>query len=137
MNGIARQAAFYRGYLPDDRSLLPLTFILSTTVALWLLVYLAGVVADAAQGGGAARVASERFFRDRPTSSSPIHDAVGRPASAVLCLTAKNETATCRTLTPGRHDHARRESGTAQSSPNQRSPIGPFAEPESAASACS
>jgi hypothetical protein len=25
MNGIEKQAAFYRGYLPDDRSLVPLT----------------------------------------------------------------------------------------------------------------
>jgi hypothetical protein len=30
MNGIEKQAAFYRGYLPDDRSLVPLTIVLAT-----------------------------------------------------------------------------------------------------------
>jgi hypothetical protein len=50
MNGIGNQAAFYRGYLPGDRSLFPLTVLLSTTVALWLLVYLIGVAGDARQG---------------------------------------------------------------------------------------
>jgi hypothetical protein len=49
MNGIGKQAAFYRGYLPDDRSLSPLTVLLSTTVALWLLVYLIGVAGGAPQ----------------------------------------------------------------------------------------
>jgi hypothetical protein len=39
MNGIGKQAAFYRGYLPDDRSLAPVTVLLSATVALWLLLY--------------------------------------------------------------------------------------------------
>ena len=38
MTSIGKQAAFYRGYLPDDRSLVPLTVLLSTTLALWLLV---------------------------------------------------------------------------------------------------
>ena len=32
MNGIGKQAAFYCGYLPDDRSLVPLTVLLSDTV---------------------------------------------------------------------------------------------------------
>jgi len=40
MNGIEKQAAFYRGYLIDDRSLAPLTAALATIVSLWLLVYL-------------------------------------------------------------------------------------------------
>jgi hypothetical protein len=44
-----KQAAFYRGYLPDDRSLVPLTVLLSTTVALWLLVYLICFAGDAPQ----------------------------------------------------------------------------------------
>jgi hypothetical protein len=47
MNGIEKQAAFYGGYLPDDRSLVPLTVLLSTTLALWLLVYLVVAVAEA------------------------------------------------------------------------------------------
>lgn len=47
MNGIGKQAAFYCGYLPDERSLVPVTILLSTTVALWLLVYLASAVGHA------------------------------------------------------------------------------------------
>jgi hypothetical protein len=35
-----KSTAFYRGYLPDDCSLIPLTIVLATIVALWLLVYL-------------------------------------------------------------------------------------------------
>lgn len=89
MNGIARQAEFYRGYLPDDRSLLPLTVLLSTAVALWLLIYLVGVVSGAAQGTGAAGVASEPLFRDRPTSGYLIHNAAARPASAVSSMVAE------------------------------------------------
>ena len=50
MNGIEKQAAFYRGYLPDDRSLVALTVILSMTIALLLLVYLMDVAAEASQG---------------------------------------------------------------------------------------
>ena len=44
MNGIEKQAAFYRGYLTDDRSLAPLTTALATIVSLWLLVYLASAI---------------------------------------------------------------------------------------------
>ena len=33
MNGIEKQAAFYRGYLTDERSLVPLTIVLATVVA--------------------------------------------------------------------------------------------------------
>jgi hypothetical protein len=100
MNGIARQAAFYRSYLPDDRSLLPLTILLSTAVAVWLLVYLVGVVADTAQGTVAARVASERFLRDRPTFRSLIHSAAVRPTSALSSVMAEKGDA----LTSGRHE---------------------------------
>ena len=64
MNGIEKHAAFYRGYLPDDRSLVPLTVLLSATLALWLLVYLVAAVAEAHQNAGAARVASVTFIRD-------------------------------------------------------------------------
>jgi hypothetical protein len=72
MNGIEKQAAFYRGYLPDDRSLVPLTVLLSTTLALWLLVYLVAAVAEPRQDAGAARFASVTFIRDRPFANSPI-----------------------------------------------------------------
>jgi hypothetical protein len=43
-NGIEERAAFYRGYLIDDRSLVPLAIILATTVVLWLLVYLVSAI---------------------------------------------------------------------------------------------
>ena len=39
-----KSTAFYRGYLPDDCSLIPLTIVLAIIVALWLLVYLVGAV---------------------------------------------------------------------------------------------
>ena len=74
MNGIEKQAAFYRGYLPDDRSLVALTVLLSTTVTLWLLVYLMDVAGDALHAesstcpGSAARVArawNGKVFTDR------------------------------------------------------------------------
>jgi hypothetical protein len=72
MNGIEKQAAFYRGCLPDDRSLVPLTVLLSTTLALWLLVYLVVAVAEDHQDSGVGRVASVTFIRDRPPANSPI-----------------------------------------------------------------
>jgi hypothetical protein len=66
MTWIAKQAAFYRGCLPDDRGLVPLTVLLSTTLALWLLVYLVVAVAEAHQDAGVGRVATVTFIRDRP-----------------------------------------------------------------------
>jgi hypothetical protein len=36
-----KSAPFYRGYLPDDCSFIPLTIALATIVALWLLIFLA------------------------------------------------------------------------------------------------
>jgi hypothetical protein len=68
MTWIGRQAAFYRGYLPDDRSLAPLTVLLSTTLALWLLVYLVAAVADVHQDAGAGRVAAVTFIHNRPAA---------------------------------------------------------------------
>jgi hypothetical protein len=44
MDWIGNHAAFYRGYLTDDRSLLPLTIVLANGVALWLLIYLVSLV---------------------------------------------------------------------------------------------
>ncbi len=40
MDGIDKHAAFYRAYLPADRSLVPMTIALATIVALWFFVYL-------------------------------------------------------------------------------------------------
>jgi hypothetical protein len=56
MNGIGKQAAFYRGFLPDDRCLVPLTVLLSATLALWLLVYLVAAVAEAHHDAGARTI---------------------------------------------------------------------------------
>ena len=47
--GIDIGAAFYRGYLIDDRDLTPHVAALATLVALWSLVYLVGCLAPAAQ----------------------------------------------------------------------------------------
>ena len=44
MSGIENRSGFYRGYLTDDRSLIPVTIVLGITVALWLLVYLVGSI---------------------------------------------------------------------------------------------
>jgi hypothetical protein len=49
MCGIESHAAFYRGYLTDDKSLAPLTVTLATIVALWSLVYLIGCFAPLAK----------------------------------------------------------------------------------------
>jgi hypothetical protein len=39
MNQIGKHAAFYRAYLPHDRSLIPVAVALATIVALWLCLY--------------------------------------------------------------------------------------------------
>jgi hypothetical protein len=48
-SGIEKHAAFYRAYLIDDRSLIPLTVAWATIVGLWLLVYLVSAAAPEAQ----------------------------------------------------------------------------------------
>jgi hypothetical protein len=40
MDGIDKHAAFYRAYLPHDRSLIPVAVALGAIVALWLSFYL-------------------------------------------------------------------------------------------------
>ena len=47
--GIDIDAAFYRGYLIDDRDLTPHVAALATLVALWSLVYLVGCLAPVAK----------------------------------------------------------------------------------------
>ena len=39
MDRIGKHAAFYRAYLPHDRSLVPVAVTLATIVALWLSLY--------------------------------------------------------------------------------------------------
>ena len=76
MNGIG-QAAFYRGYLTDERSLVPLTIVLVSVVALWLFVYLVATVAEVP--ARRRRLARRPVtIRDRRAASLPI----GRDASA-------------------------------------------------------
>ena len=90
MNGIEKQAAFYRGYLTDERSLVPVTIVLATVVALWLLVYLVAAVAEARQDAGAGRAASVTFIRDRPAASSPIRRDSSARTFPRCCATANN-----------------------------------------------
>ena len=57
MTGIEKQAAFYRAYLIDDRSLAPLTTAWAAIVGLWLIVYLVSAIcgAEAKPRDGAGR----------------------------------------------------------------------------------
>ena len=66
MNGIEKQAAFYRGYLIDDRSLAPLTTALAAIAGLWLIVY-----AVSAIGGPEANQQMIQVL----THGSPSHPA--------------------------------------------------------------
>ena len=56
--GIEKHAAFYRGYLIDDRSLVPLTIAWATIVAIWLLVYLVSAIGPQATPQRRSRGAS-------------------------------------------------------------------------------
>jgi hypothetical protein len=87
MNGIEKQAGFYRGYLPDDRSLVPLAVLISTTLALCLLVYLVAAVA-ARQGADAGRVASVTFTC--PPANSPFPRDTSAITFPRCCVTANN-----------------------------------------------
>ncbi len=42
MDGIGKHAAFYRAYLPHDRSLVPVAVALAAIVMLWLSLYCIG-----------------------------------------------------------------------------------------------
>ena len=90
MTSIGKQAAFYRGYLPDDRSLVPLTAVLSTTLALWLLVYLVAAVAEAHEDEGAGRVAAVTFIHNRPAAYSPIAPDTSARTFPRCCATVVN-----------------------------------------------
>jgi hypothetical protein len=49
MRWIEKQARYYKGYLADERSLIPLTILLVNAVAIWLLVYLMSSVGTPSQ----------------------------------------------------------------------------------------
>jgi hypothetical protein len=74
MNGIGKHAVFYRGYQPDDRSLVPLAFVLATGVVFWLFFYLVGAVGPAPSGDRLA-------VHSAPALSAPAGAATGRTAS--------------------------------------------------------
>ena len=44
MDRIGKQAAFYRAYLPHDRSLLPTAVALCAVITIWLFIYLVSVI---------------------------------------------------------------------------------------------
>ncbi len=49
MAGFDKYAAYYRGYLADDRRLASVVGFLLAAIALWLLVYLVSLVGPASQ----------------------------------------------------------------------------------------
>ncbi len=57
MNGLEKQAAFYRAYLTDDRSAASVAVVLAVAVALWLLLYLISLVGPYDERRGAQAVA--------------------------------------------------------------------------------
>jgi hypothetical protein len=67
-NGIEKHAAFYRGYLIGDRSLVPLTVAWATIVALWLLVYLVSAIDPQSKLQTAQLAAQASFLVFRPVS---------------------------------------------------------------------
>lgn len=64
--GIEMGAAFYRGYLIDDRSLTPHVAALATIVALWSLVYLVGSIAPLARQPTAEVATQQSSLAARP-----------------------------------------------------------------------
>ena len=104
MTWIGKQAAFYRGCLPDDRSLVPLTVLLSTTLALWLLVYLVVAVVEAHQDAGVGRVASVTFIRDRPPRFHRSRAIPPPTLSRAAVQPRPIEVASCRTRTSKRQE---------------------------------
>lgn len=63
MNGLEKQAAFYRAYLADERSAAPVAVVLAIGLALWLLFYLISLV-----GPYDERRAAQAVARTPPTA---------------------------------------------------------------------
>jgi hypothetical protein len=63
---IETDAAFYRGYLADDRRLTPHIVAWATIVALWSLVYLIGCLAPAGQAFGGRCESAMAFLAAGP-----------------------------------------------------------------------
>ena len=49
MTGFEKYAAYYRGYLADDRRLPSVIGVLLSAIALWLLVYLVSLIGPASE----------------------------------------------------------------------------------------
>lgn len=58
MNEIGKHAAFYRAYLPHDRSLVPVAVTLVTILALWLSLYFVSKEQNAQTAQADARAAA-------------------------------------------------------------------------------
>jgi hypothetical protein len=71
MNGIEKQAAFYRAYLIDDRSVAPLTVAWATIVALWLVVYLVSAIGPHAKPRTAEPALQASALASRSESPRP------------------------------------------------------------------
>lgn len=63
MKNIEKDAAYYRAYLPDERSLVPVAILLANIVAVWLLFYLVSVIGPAPTSG--------QIVADRAAVSGP------------------------------------------------------------------
>ncbi len=63
-NRIERHAAFYRGYLADDRDLAAVAAILAIGIVLWLLFYLVAAVGPHSHAERSAH--SARFETSQP-----------------------------------------------------------------------
>jgi hypothetical protein len=68
---IDKHAAFYRGYLIDDRSLVPLTIAWAAIVGLWLLVGLASAAGPQAKLEMAELTAQASAIACQPLRSQP------------------------------------------------------------------
>jgi len=66
MNGIGKHAAFYRAYLPHDRSLVPVAVALGVIVALWLSLYFVSEEQNAQTAEAGVRAAA--VLVSRPVS---------------------------------------------------------------------
>jgi hypothetical protein len=66
MNEIGKHAAFYRAYLPHDRSLIPVAIELVAVVVLWLCLYFISEEQDPQTAEADARAAA--VLVSRPVS---------------------------------------------------------------------
>jgi hypothetical protein len=84
MNGVEKHAEYYRGYLPDDRSVIPLAIVLTTIVALWLLIYLVSAVGPQPR----PETAQSAAHASTVVISQPVrrHDRGGRAAETTARL---------------------------------------------------